>query len=181
MSGRDALSSLLLLLLVTAPFHAWAPSGAGGPLAPATGAAIAHAALLGPALGASAAAALLGPAFALPAMAAASYGRGAPAFLASALLLLLAALSGAAAVRIRRTALAGLYLPSTLLLFVAPPVLDYLAREFDPDGGGERWGLLSPVAAAERAASGGGAHVAASLLLLVWPVLALAIPARRDR
>jgi hypothetical protein len=181
MSGRDAASALLLLALLSATLLLARPSGEGGPLAACASAAAVHAALLAPAFGGrSFAAGLLPLPLALPALCASSYGHGARPLALSALVVALATLSGASARRAERTAARGLYLPSALLLFLAPFGLAYLVSEFGAGRDPEPWRLLSPVAALGQVGREGPLPAAPALLLLCWPVLSLALPARTE-
>ena len=120
-----------------------------------------HAALLAPALRASWT--FLVPLVALPALAATAYGHESPA--AAVALVTLAAASGQAGVRCGR-----LYLPTMLLVFLAPFVLDYLVHEF---GAATKtsWRAASPLAAALDTA---WPSAACLVLMLAWPAWALA-------
>jgi hypothetical protein len=60
------------------------------------------------------------------------------------------------------------------LLFAAPYALRYLVLEFGAGRAAGPWLLASPVAAAARVADGGAPPAACVLLLLSWPVWALA-------
>jgi len=173
--GREAAAAILLLLLACAAVLL-APARPGpGPLALQTAVAAVHAALLGPSIGRGPARwGLLPVLLALPALCATSYGApGAWPVPGAVLLVGLASLAGASA----RALKSPLYLPSMLLVFFCPYALHYLVAEF---GGGDPgpWRLLSPCAAAGHVAKGGAPPAPCVLLLLAWPVWALA---RRGR
>ena len=168
---RDAASGFLLVLLLALAL-AWADDEPGpGPLAACTAVAAAHAALLAPSLGAGAPwVALLG----LPALAAAAYGHGGAALPLSLLLVALAAGAGLAGRR-----WSGAYLPSMVLVFAAPYALAYLQVEFGSVDAAQGWRRLSPIAAADAIVVDGALPASCALLLLFWPVFALARRARR--
>jgi hypothetical protein len=176
--AREALSGLLLLALLCGALFLVPEAPGPGPLALATGLATLHGALLSPLVARGPAAfAFLSPLLALPALAASSYGHAWSALPGSVLLAAFAAASGAAA-RALGTARAGLYGPTIVLAFAAPYALRYLVLEFGDASGADRWLALSPWAAAERIGSGATPPLPAVLVLLAWPVWAIA---RRGR
>ena len=172
MNRPEGWASLLLLTLLGLAV-VWADPGAGpGPLALVTSVAAVHAALLAPAMARGGAAWGLFPILlATPALCATSYGHpGAWPLLGSFLLVVLAAAAGTAA----RAAPARLYLPLMVLVFSAPYALRYLVVEFGDVAHAAGWGNLSPCAAAEQVAAGAAPSAGSVLLLLAWPVWALA-------
>jgi hypothetical protein len=173
---REAVASLLLLLLLVLAVLLTAPEPGPGPLALCTSLAALHAALLAPSLAAGAAGwGILPLALAWPALCATSYGHpGVWPVLGSLLLVALAALAGAAARRLADRPAGRLYLPFMVLVFAAPYALRYLVLEFGRVAEARAWLLLSPAAAAEQVAAGGALPAGSVLLLLVWPVCALA-------
>jgi hypothetical protein len=173
---RDAVASLVLLaLLVLVVLLADETPGAG-PLASTTAVAAACAALLAPSCASGGWAwGLLPLLLALPALGATAYGHpGAGPLLGSLVLVALAAAAGTAYRALRGRPSARLYLPYMVLLFAAPYALRYLVLEFGRVTDAEGWLLLSPWAAAERVAAGGAPPAGCVLLLLAWPVWALA-------
>jgi hypothetical protein len=174
---RDAVASLVLLALLALVvlFREEAPGP--GPLALATAVAAAYAALLAPSLAGTGAPGwgLLPVLLALPALGATAYGHpGAGPLVWSLVLVALAAAAGAAARALRGRPSVRLYLPYMVLLFAAPYALRYLVLEFGRVSEADGWLLLSPWAAAAQAAGGGGLPAGCVLLLLAWPVWALA-------
>lgn len=177
--AREALSGLLLLVLLGATLLLEPEAAGGGPLAHVTGVAAIHAALLSPLLGRGPAAfGFLPLLLALPAVAATSYGHpGAMPLLGSLLLLALAAASGVAARALGRER-TGLYGPTIVLLFALPYALWYLVAQFGDAASAERWLSPSPWAAAKRVTEGAWPPLAAALGLAAWPVYAIARRAR---
>lgn len=173
---RDAVASLILLVLLALAVWLVDEKPGAGPLALATSVAAGHAALLAPTLASGAPWWGLMPLLlALPALCATSYGQpGAGPLVWSLVLVALAAASGTAARVLRERASARLYLPFMVLLFVGPYALRYLVLEFGRPVDAEGWLLLSPWAAAEQVAGGEGPPAGCVLLLLAWPVWALA-------
>jgi len=176
MPPRDAVASLILLTLLTLAVALADEAPGAGPLALAASVAAAHAALLAPLLTSGTLGwGLLPVLLALPALCATSYGRpGAIPLVWSVILVALAAASGTAARALRDRPSARLYLPSMVLVFAAPYALRYLVLEFGRPADAEDWLLLSPWAAAEQVAGGGSPPAGCILLLLAWPVWALA-------
>jgi len=177
--AREALSGLLLLVLLGVAILL-APEDPGpGPLALITGLATLHGALLSPLVGRGPVLfGFLPPLLALPALAATSYGHpGSAPLLGSFLLVAFAAASGSAARALGR-ARAGLYGPTIVLVFVAPYALSYLTGDLGDPASADRWLALSPWAAAGQIAGGAMPPPAAVLALLAWPVWAIA---RRGR
>lgn len=173
---RDAAASLVLLaFLALTVLHEDEAPGAG-PLALATAVAAAYAALLLPSLRSDAWRwGLLPVLLALPALGATSYGHpGAGPLVWSLVLVALAAAAGTAARALHGRPSARLYLPSMVLVFFAPYALRYLVLEFGRTPEAEGWRLLSPWAAADHVAGGEGLPAGCALLLLAWPVWALA-------
>jgi hypothetical protein len=173
---RDALASLVLLALLTLAVLLLDEAPGAGPLALTTSVAAGYAALLAPSLRSGAPGwGLLPILLALPALGATSYGHpGAGPLVWSVVLVALAAAAGSAARALRTRPSTRLYLPYMVLLFGAPYALRYLVLEFGRPREAEGWLLLSPFAAAERVAAGGGLPAGCVLLLLAWPVWALA-------
>ncbi|MHC4134789.1 MAG: hypothetical protein ACYS0K_07375 [Planctomycetota bacterium] len=173
---RDAVASLVLLALLALAVLLEDEAPGAGPLALATSVAAGYAALLAPSLASGAPGwGLLPLLLALPALCATSYGHpGAGPLLWSLVLVALAAAAGTAARVLRGRPSARLYLPFMVLLFAAPYALRYLVLEFGRTQDAEGWRLLSPWAAAEQVAGGGGPPAGCVLLLLAWPVWALA-------
>jgi len=155
-----------------------------GALALMCGLACLHGALLAPACGPRGG---WGWAFvplllAVPALAATSYGHSGPgALLRAGGFAALACLAGAVPRVLDGRAGARLYLPLAALAFALPPVLRYLVLEFRGAAGADAWGLLSPFAAARPVTEGTGWPWPATLLLLAWPVWALAARGLRLR
>lgn len=177
MPFREAVSALVLLVLLGGAVLLSGDLPGPGPLAPCAAVAAAHAAVLGPAFGGGASAlwGMLPLLLALPALCATAYGHpGAWPLPGSLLLVLLAAAAGTSARALRGRADAGLYLPSMTLLFALPYALRYLVLEFGGGRAAEPWLLASPVAAAGEVASGAAPPAPCVLLLLAWPVWALA-------
>jgi len=176
---REALSGLLLLVLLGGAILLLPEDPGPGPLALMTGLAVLHGALLSPLVGRGPAPlAFLPPLLAVPALSATSYGHpGSAPLLGSILLIGFAAASGAAARALGRER-AGLYGPTIVLVFAAPYALHYLAQELGDPASADRWLALSPWAAADRIAAGGMPPPAAVLALLAWPVWAVARRAR---
>ncbi len=176
---REALSGLLLLLLVAGAILLLPERPGPGPLALMTGLATLHGALLSPLVGRGHAAwGLLSPLLALPALAATSYGHpGLLPFVGSLLLALLAAASGVAA-RALGPARAGLYAPTMVLVFALPYALRYLVLEFGDRRSADAWLALSPFEAGRSVASGALPPLLAILALCAWPVWAIARRAR---
>lgn len=173
---RDAVASLVLLALLALAVLLEEEAPGAGPLALATAVAAAYAALLLPTLGSEAWGwGFLPVLLALPALCATSYGHpGAGPLAWSLALVALAAAAGAAARALHGSAGARLYLPSMVLVFFAPYALRYLVLEFGRTPAAEGWLLLSPWAAASHVAGGGRLPAGCALLLLAWPVWALA-------
>ena len=165
MTREEASIALVLLgLLILAVV--FAPQSPGpGPLALVTSAAIVHAALLAPSMARAGGWTwgFLPSLLALPALCATAYGHAGP-WSALALLALCCA-SGAAARSVR----SALYLPSMLLVFAMPFALHYVAQEFGDASRATFWRTLSPLSNA-----GSWPSVPCVLLLLAWPVLAIA-------
>jgi hypothetical protein len=177
MPVREAISSLLLLALLGAAVLLADDAPGPGPLAPLAAVAAAHAAVLSPAFGGAAAPwwGMLPLLLSVPALGASAYGHpGAGPLAGAVLLVVLSAAAGTAARALRGRAEAALYLPSMALVFAAPYALHYLVREFAAGRDGERWLLASPVAAVAKVAEGAAPPAACVLLLLLWPVWALA-------
>ncbi|MEE8107389.1 MAG: hypothetical protein V3T86_17780 [Planctomycetota bacterium] len=175
---KEAASALILLLLLVAALYIVEPKRGGGPLGLVLGLAAVHALLISPAL-------VDTPGWGLgflpwllagPAVAAASYGRGgADVLLRSFGLLALCAVAGSAGRALVGRRVGALYLPTMVLLLVAPFALAYLVAEF---GGGDAaaWRPLSPWGAAVRIESGGPLSMPGVLALMAWPVVALVRP-----
>ena len=166
---REAVSALILLLLLAAAVFWVEPSGLGGPLPLVCAIAVFHAALLGPAVGGGASAGwrFLPLVIAFPALAVCSFGRGGLATLAGAAgLLLLCCMVGWAADEMDRKGWGGLYRSLLLLLFFAPFALAYLVAEFDGRPSSEFWRGASPLALAWKTGQGDG--FGAALLLPVF-------------
>ena len=164
---REATSALLLLILLSLPVLLVDQKPGPGPLALITALAVAHAALVGPSLGAGGWLPLL---LTLPALCATSYGHpGLRPVLASLLLVAAASAAGSAA----RVLEARLYLPSMLLVFFVPYALRYLVLEFGSPAHAESWLQLSPLAAAAHVSHGAWPPALCLLFLLAWPVRAL--------
>lgn len=172
--AREALSGLLLLVLLGATILLVPEAPGPGPLALVAGVAALHAALLSPLVGKGPASfGFLAALLSLPALAATSYGHpGLEPLVASALFVGFAAASGAAA-RALGPSRAGLYGPSMALVFAAPYALRYLVSEFGTPGAADRWLALSPWAAAERIAQGEMPPWPAVFALLAWPIWAI--------
>jgi len=176
--SKEAASALILLLLLASALLVLDPARGGGPLGLVLGLAAVHAALIGPALvwptQSGWVYGLLPLLLAAPAVAAASFGRG-DVLPNAFFLLLLCAASGASGRAMSGRRAGAIYLPTMVLLFVAPFALSYLVAEF---GGGDAsaWRPLSPWGAAKRLESGGSLSMPGVLALLVWPVVALARP-----
>ncbi len=179
---REAGSALLLLGLLTGICLVADPDASGGPLAPVTGAAILHAALISPAFAGNSPArwGLAATLLSLPALAACSFGHPFPAApLWCALLVVSASLAGCSARALEGRAIAHAYYPTMLLLLLAPFACAYLVAEFGSGGDPAAWRRLSPLQAASGA-QGGSAPPALSLgLLLAWPALAAGLRPRR--
>ena len=162
-----------LALLVAAVWWSGVEPGPG-PLALLTGVAAFHAAVLTPSCRPRGGLvwAFLPLLLALPVLATVSYGHpGAGPLLRCLLLAALACVAGATA----RTKSGGaLYLPTMLGLFVVPFALGYLVLEFSGPANAEVWRRLSPFVAARPLASGEAWPWSCLLLLVAWPVWALA-------
>ena len=175
--GRDAFAALLGLGLLAAVFvvHDFRPGP--GPLVPCAALAVFHAAVLAPScrLRGNAGGALLPLLLAAPALFAAGFGHPWTAVLRAMLFVGLACLAGAAPLLLRDRPERGLYLPSMLLLCFVPLALAYLVTEFEGSVPVERLLQLSPLKGAEAAIDGSvDRSLAGALLLLAWPVWALA-------
>ncbi|MCZ6786089.1 MAG: hypothetical protein O7E54_02875 [Planctomycetota bacterium] len=173
---REAASALFLLLLLWAAFFLTDPSPGGGPLALCLALAAFHAALIAPALSGAGAWAwgFLPLVLALPALASALYGHGGwGTFLQSFLLVGMACAAGASSRRLSALRRGRLYLPLTLLLFLAPFGLSYLVAEFG-SGDAASWRLLSPLGGAIALGSGESLSALSVLPLLAWPVWTVA-------
>ncbi|MHC4341554.1 MAG: hypothetical protein ACYSX0_15250 [Planctomycetota bacterium] len=170
MPRREAGIALFLLALLVAALL-FAPARPGpGPLAFVTSVAALHAALIAPSLARRGGAAwgLLPALLAVPALFATSYGHpGATPLMGAILIVTLSAVAGSAGRVLPRA----IYFPAMLLVFLAPYALHYLVLEFGRTEGAGAWLRLSPIAAAQQ---GGWPGALCVLLLLVWPVWALA-------